>query len=373
MIEPMSRYMNRRKLLQSCAVTALCSAAGVLTGSISKAAEGKPAKIRVGMIGTGHAHATGKLSTVRELSDLYELVGVVEPDKVRQGQMAKHPKYAGVRWLSEAELLSAPGLQAVLVETAVPELVPAALRATAAGLHVHIDKAPGHSLPQFAAVLKQAEAHGKHVQLGYMMRYNPAIEFAVRAVREKWLGEIFEISGVISKEGNAETRASLNKYPGGSMFEIGCHLIDAVVAIMGAPEKVTAFNRQTYSDKLVDNQLAVLEYPSATVSIRSTLVEPEGGSRRQLTICGTNGTIEIRPLEPPKLRMTLKKPAGGYAAGEHEVKPAESAGRYNAQLTEFAEVIRGEGQPRFSAKHDLETHRTVLLASGLPLSPVPSK
>ena len=46
---------------------------------------------------------------------------------------------------------------------------------------------------------------------------------------------------------------------------------------------MTAFNRQTFpeQDSLLDNCLAVLEYPQATATVRSALVEYDGGRRRQ--------------------------------------------------------------------------------------------
>lgn len=38
-------------------------------------------KIRIGQIGIGHNHASEKMAALRRLSDLYEVVGVVEPDE----------------------------------------------------------------------------------------------------------------------------------------------------------------------------------------------------------------------------------------------------------------------------------------------------
>ena len=52
----------------------------------------------------------------------------------------------------------------------------------------------------------------------------------------------------------------------GSMFELGCHLIDAMVKVLGKPDKVTGFSRSTrpQQDNLADNQLAVFEYTEST-------------------------------------------------------------------------------------------------------------
>ena len=85
-------------------------------------------RIRIGQIGTKHAHAAGKLSALRSLDGLFEVVGVVEPDRERRRQLAESDAYRDVRWMEEEQLLNAPGLQAVAVETDVNELVETALR-----------------------------------------------------------------------------------------------------------------------------------------------------------------------------------------------------------------------------------------------------
>src|SRR5258708_14382106 len=79
-------------------------------------AKAKPARIRVGQIGTGHAHAAGKMDTMRK-SDEYEVVGVVEPDAELRTRAEKSPTYTGVPWMTEEQPLNPPRLQAVAVET----------------------------------------------------------------------------------------------------------------------------------------------------------------------------------------------------------------------------------------------------------------
>ena len=99
------------------------------------------------------------------------------------------------------------------------------------------------------------------------------IDLNLKAVRSGWLGHVFEVHTVMSKKVDERTRRALAKYPGGSMFELGCHVIDAVVTLLGEPDRVTPFNRQTHPerDDLLDNCLAVFEYPRATATVRSAL------------------------------------------------------------------------------------------------------
>src|SRR4051812_22815133 len=89
-------------------------------GSAARAADGKP-RIKVGQIGVGHAHAT-KLAVYRRSPD-YEVVGVVEPDPELRKRSEGQPAFRGLPWLTRDQLLDTPGLQAVLVETKVRDLL----------------------------------------------------------------------------------------------------------------------------------------------------------------------------------------------------------------------------------------------------------
>jgi predicted dehydrogenase len=266
--------------------------------------------------------------------------------------------------------LNTPGLQVVAVETDVRDLVPTARRCVAAGMNVHLDKPAGESLAEFRALLEDATRRRLTVQMGYMLRYNPAFQFCFRAVREGWLGNVFELHAVMSKQLDAATRKGLEEYRGGAMFELGCHVIDSVVSVLGKPQKVTPFARRTHTelDTLADNQLAVFEYPSDTATVRSAVIEPQGEQRRQFVVCGEEGVIDIRPLEPPRLSLTLKQARGGYARGQQIVELAKSTGRYDGEFLDLGKIVRGEKPADFTPAHDLAVHEAILLASGLATS-----
>ena len=362
-------FTNRRKFLQAAGSAAV----GSLLASVPQrharglAAESRR-KIKVGQIGTGHAHASGKMSTLRKLADDYEVVGIVETDAELRRKAEGQAAYRDLKWMTEDELLGTQGLEAVAVETTVPELVPTAARCAAAGLHMHLDKPAGASLDDFRRLLDAARAKKLAVQMGYMFRNNPAFQLCFRVAREGWLGSVFEIDAVMSKLISDRERAELARMPGGSMFELGCHLIDAIVAAMGRPSRVTPLVRRTRSgkgDELADNMLAVLEYPGATCTVRSALVEVEGMQRRQFVVCGDRGTADIRPLEPPRMMLALDEARGPYRRGYQEVELPQMPGRYDDQLIELARVIRGEINNPYPPSHDLAVHETILLASGM--------
>lgn len=323
-------------------------------------------KIRVGQIGTKHAHAGGKMECVRKLSNEFEVVGVVESDETARAAATKDRIYSGLKWMTRRELLEQSDLSLVLVETDIDDLLPTAKACLAAGAHIHLDKPAGTKLTEFEAVVQLARDHQRLIQLGYMFRSNPAFRFLFDATKRGWLGEIFEVHGVMSKKLDKASRADVARYRGGSMFELGCHLIDAVVRLLGEPQRVTAFNRQVDpSDEMFDNCLAVFSYPKATATIRSSMVEVDGGKRRQFTVCGTRGTIEVLPLEPPQLKLTLEQPQGEYRRGTQVVELPAMQGRYDDELMHLASAIRGEVPFAYSLEHDLLTQKCILLASDM--------
>jgi predicted dehydrogenase len=364
----MEMSINRREFMRNTATT---SAAATLVATGYHVAQGAAsAKIKIGQIGTKHAHAGGKMETAKKYSELYEVVGVVEPDDARWRAVADSPTYRGVKRMSEEALLNMPGLQVVAVETEVRKLLDAAEKCVAAGLHIHLDKPAGESLPRFKKILDNATRQGRVVQMGYMYRYNPAFQLAFRAAREGWLGHVFEVHTVMSKKVGADSRRRLAEYTVGSMFELGCHVIDAVVSVLGKPTKVTAFNRKTFPDQdsLLDNCLTVLEYPDATATVRSALVEFDGGRRRQFVVCGDQGSVDIKPLEPPQVTMALAATHGDYEKGTRNIPLKPLGGRYDGDFIDLAKIIRAEKSTDFPPEHDLAVQEAVLLASGLPVT-----
>jgi predicted dehydrogenase len=354
--------LPRRQFLASTAALA----SGVFAAAhASRAADAARApRIKIGQIGVGHAHAS-KLGVYRA-SDDYEVVGVFEPDETLRQRAESDPTYQGLKWLTREALLSTPGLQAVLVETRVRDLLANARVCVDAGLHIHIDKPAGESLADLKQIFEIATQKKLLVQMGYMFRYNPGVVLLREFLKKGWLGEVFEVHTVMSKVVGAAQRQEFAEYPGGSMFELGCHVLDLVVGILGAPQKVTAFPRHSSpsEDKLLDNMLAVLEYPRATATVRSSVIEIDGGSRRHLTVCGTEGTFHIQPLDNPSAKITLPKPQGTYQAGTQEIKLPKYT-RYVDDARDMARIIRGEKPSDFPPSHDLAVQTALLQACEL--------
>lgn len=342
---------SRRDFLNTSAALALTTAAGIT------AQPGR--RLRLGQIGTRHGHAAGKMAALRKLKDHFEVVALSGADQNPGGV------YEGIPLMDTARLLELPGLEAVIVETDFPEACAAAHAAILAGKHVHLDKPGALDHAAFRAMRQDAEQRGLIFQMGYMLRYHPAFQLLAEAVPGGWLGRITEIDAMIGKKLDAAGRRDLLRLPGGGMFELGCHLVDAVCCLMGKPTAVHAFSKPTGTDGFPDNQLAVLEYPGAAATLRCNMADPFGGPRRRFMITGTEGSAEIMPLESGQITLRLTQPHGAYQKGTQQITLSVPAGRYDAELAAFAGAIR-QGKPLpWRAAHDIAGHETALRAGGV--------
>jgi predicted dehydrogenase len=331
-------------------------------------------KVKIGQIGICHEHAAGKMDTLRKMPDVFEIVGVVDDRTTTAARFAGDDlkPYEGLKWMTEEELFNILGLQAVTVEVPNNDLVPTAIRCMEHNLAMHMDKPAGENLELFGQLLRGCKERNLPFQMGYMFRNNPAIQLCIKAVRENWLGDIFEIQANMSHNYGGEAyQQYLAKFKGGIMFNLGCHLIDFIIAMLGRPEKITPFLKSTagVAKKSKNNCLTILEYPHVIVTLYASSMEVDGQNRRHLKICGSKGTMELSPLErfdgvPLQMRMTLLEDNEEYAAGTHLVDFGIKLDRYQDQLMELAKIVNGEMENPYTYEHDYLVQEVVLAAAG---------
>ncbi|MDF9826170.1 putative dehydrogenase [Ereboglobus sp. PH5-10] len=339
--------------------------------------------IKIAQLGVSHEHAAGKMRSLRLRPDAFEIVGVVDDRATTRAANYIHwdkeeSAYEGLPRLTEEELFAMPGLDAVAVEVPNSELVPAANRCLAHNLPIHMDKPGGEELAPFARLRRDYEARGLAFQMGYMFRGNPAMRWILDATKRGWLGEIFEVQASMSHNyGNESYEDYIGKFQGGLMFNLGCHLVDFVVSLLGRPSGVFPLLKTAPGDKpgIHNNCVSILDYPNATVTLRACSREVGGLERRRLKICGTKGSVELCPLErfdgqPLQMSLVLLDGNEEREAGAHTLDFGPVRDRYEDQLLEFAQTIRGETKSPASpdillnGNHDCLVQEVLLAASG---------
>ena len=345
--------MNRREFLSTAA-----AATAVLSTASLRAAE-PSRRIPIGFLGATYSHGPEKIKLAMSSPD-WEFVGVCDESTAGRQTCEK----LGAKRISQDELFRRA--EVVAVESEVRDHAAHALLALQAGKHVHLEKPPATKLADMQAVVALAREKKLLLQTGFMWRNNPGFTAIFDAVRQGWLGDVFMVRGYISNNLASARRPEWAEFGGGSMFELGSHLVDATVRLLGKPKAVTPFLRRhgQFDDALKDNNVAVLEYDRATAVLINTALQAGGAPLRSFEVLGTNGTATLQPIEPPTLMLDLVKAAGPYKKGAQKL-PLPAYQRYEADFAELAAAVRGERSLSVSLDEELLVAETVLRVSGM--------
>lgn len=324
--------------------------------------------IKIGQIGIGHNHGEGKMKAVRKFPDLFEVVGICENDEKWLSERRNLDVYKDLPLMSCDELLDK--VDAVLVECDVWDLTKMAQKCINADKHIHIDKPASGTFAEYTRLLSTAKAKNLTVQLGYMYRYNHAIRKCIDMIRNGELGEIYQINAEMSTYHTPEYRAWLKNFKGGSMYIFGSHLIDLIISILGMPEKVTPFIKQTGFKNVFtdDNCFAVLEYEKAIAKVTNLSVEVNGWGMRQFTVFGSLGTVEIKPIEVEvkMTKSTVEFATNAYADMKEivDISDVPQDVRYDEMMQDFYLFVTGEKTNPYTYEHELNVQKALLMACG---------
>lgn len=337
-------------------------------------------KIKVIQIGTGHDHATAAIGTLKQADDIFELVGfVVVPEDSNNVYWNTYEgtrqAYEGVKRLTLDEALNYPELDAVCIETEDRALTKYALMAAEKGLHIQMDKPGGTDDAEFDRLIDIVKEKQLVFHTGYMYRYNPAVQKLKEDIKAGKLGEVYSVEAQMNCSHGAEKREWLGNYPGGMLYYLGCHLVDLVYSVMGKPEDIIPMSVPTGLDgvRAEDFGMAVFKYKNGVSLVKSTAVEIGGFERRQLVVCGSKGTVEIKPLEwwsPEEIgalspqTTTVREIFDGEWGKKGEIHETETYGRYDAMFRVFAAYVNGETKNPFDYEYERELHKIILAACG---------
>lgn len=332
--------------------------------------------LRALFYGTTHEHAPSKLEALKRLRDEFEIVAVVD-DSARKSPMFRDQSLnvEGFRIVAEKDAFEIADIDVGFVEVTNCDLMEIAGEFAARGIPMHCDKPCGEKMDVYRSVVGMCRAGNIPMQVGYMYRTNPAVRFCWRAVREGWLGEVGFIEADMNHAYNHGNYAEyIGSFKGGILYNLGCHLVDLIEPMVkGEIRRVHTRLRSAscYGPGTRTSGTSLLEFSNAEVLIRAACEMPGGILNRRLRIDGTNGTIDLCPIERfdgerLTLTMTLRHPAGGYAAGRHIIDFGVQVDRYEDQFRELAAIVRGESKfDSAQYDHDLKVHAMTLQMCGV--------
>lgn len=332
-------------------------------------------KIKIAQIGVGHDHAIAAIASLKKHTDLFEVVGYAETEKDVSNPCSNmdHANYNGIPKLSVDEILNIPDLDAVVIETEDRDLTKYAIMAAKKGLHIQMDKPGSQSAEEFSQLISIVKEKNLVLQLGYMYRYNRAIQDAIKKVKSGQLGEIYSVEAQMSCQHTIEKRSWLKNYKGGMMYFLGCHLIDLIYQIQGEPDEIIPLHASTESDLIQEAEdygMVVFRYKNGTSFAKACANELCGFMRRQLVICGTKGTLELTPLEYYQngaictdMYQALNSNAGWGDSPEKET--FNSGDRYDSMIEGFASMVKGEIVNPYTYDYEQKLHHLILKSCGL--------
>ncbi|MGN0846575.1 MAG: Gfo/Idh/MocA family protein, partial [Kiritimatiellia bacterium] len=343
-------------------------------------------KVRAVLWGIAHNHARGKFDAMRQLKDDYEIVGWVNDASSKIMRMAEPnvASYTNYPCYTPRQVFDEVKPDLIVVEVSNSELPAVALECAKRGYPMHMDKPLGTTLAAFKPISDICRARGIPLQTGYMFRANEAIQFVVKSAREGLIGEVFAIDADLNHSyGGRKYPEYASYYPGGTIYLLTCHVIEYALPLMRdvAPDRCWSIVKPAPGDPegTPNNTLTIMEWPRCTATVR--VCSHGSQPRRHLRVDGTDGTLEIVPIEDFSkvkhdlggvkvekvqnlvVRLFLKVDKPGYKKGVHEIKFASAPDRYAGQLKELAQILRGERpNPVELYDHDLRVHRVSLQA-----------
>jgi predicted dehydrogenase len=198
-------------------------------------------KLKVGIIGTGGIAMGAHIPAYVKCSDRVEIVAVADVN-LAQAQKCADKFSIPYAFDSYVTMFDEVELDAVSICTPNKFHCDATLKALEAGCHVLCEKPPAMSYEEAVRMATAAKRAGKILTYGFHYRYTREVEALKRFVDANELGDIYSVKvTAMRRRGIPGWGVFTNKelQGGGPLIDIGVHMLDAALYLMGYPEGET--------------------------------------------------------------------------------------------------------------------------------------
>ncbi len=249
-------------------------------------------KMRVGMLGVG-GFGGYRRERMRE-SGLFEIVTAFD---INKESLIKCEKEDGARPVNSFDdLLSTPGIEAVIISTGAKFHAEQALAAMDRGLHVFVEKPLCASPDEVRALIKKQRETKMVVGVGHNDHSHDGKSLATkRMIDSGELGTVVAIEkttahndGLNIKPG--DWRGDPAKNPGGMLFQCGVHALHELMFYFGPVSAVGCMMRyDVHTTKTADAAVCTLRFASGIIgTLNAYHVTPY---RHRLDILGTKANL----------------------------------------------------------------------------------
>jgi scyllo-inositol 2-dehydrogenase (NADP+) len=230
------------------------------------------------------------------------------------------------------ELLANPGIDLVIICSPNTFHFSHASAALQAGKHVIVEKPFTINSSDAISLIQIAKKAGKYVFPFHNRRWDSDFLTIKYLIAQRLLGKVLDYESRFDRFTPVISRAFW-KYQqnegGGTLFDLGIHLIDQAVSLFGTPDGVFCrlFNQRegSVTDDSFDLKLI---YPDLNVTLKASVFVKEPGPRFQ--VHGTQGSFVKYGLDSQEgqLRQNIKPKTKGFG-----IEPASQRGILNTGLS----------------------------------------
>jgi len=319
--------------------------------------------VRIAVIGCGGIAQQMHLPHLASLRDRFEIVGVCDMSPALAAHAAE-PFGAAVHTDHRA-LLEDVAPDAVLIAINAPS-EDVSIDALEAGAHVFVEKPMAWTPHDAARVEAAVERSGRVLQVGYMKRYDPAVELAQRLIAEMgpvrggvvrcvagpnelYVRDVASIvrAGDIPATGGGLAHARVTEALGDDhdpalglayrlLLGITCHELSVLRGLLGAPLEVSSAQVWDGGRWLI----ATLRYPSGSLTYTLGRLTTRTFDER-IELYAQDESLELSFPSPflahAPTRLTRRRDDGGVSVEQHMVAGYEEA--FRRELEHFHECV----------------------------------
>ncbi|KAL2219945.1 putative NAD binding Rossmann fold oxidoreductase [Thermoascus aurantiacus ATCC 26904] len=319
----------------------------------------------VGVVGYGFSAKIFQIPFINDVPE-FRLYAVVQ----------RHPKagddaamdFPGVRsYRSTEEMVQDPGVDVVVITTAPDSHYELTRLALEAGKHVVCEKPFVPTQKEADELIALAKKQNKLLSVYQNRRWDADFVTLSKLVKNGSLGRIVEYETHFDRhrpEAPPESWKTKVMPGGGAIYDLGTHLIDQAVHLLGKPDRVTGFvgSQRAHNPTGFDDSFTVLlHYNSGLlVTAKCAVVSPEENQLR-FWVRGDKGSFKKYHLDiqEDQLKAGLRPGDHGYAQEPSdrygtlttikdgkpvaEVVPTVEPPTYSEYYRKLARALAGEG------------------------------
>lgn len=302
----------------------------------------RESKLKVAVISCGMITNAAHIPAYLNLADKVELAAVCDINPVSAEQTAR--RFGISSWYTDAEEMlqkERPDLVSVCTPNALHK--PMTMLALSYGAHVACEKPIAFTYADAKEMFDFAREKGKVLFACQVLRYNQEYQFAKEMMASGVLGDVYysEFS-LIRRRGVPKWGAFHRKEAngGGVLCDLGVHMIDAALWVMGGPKFVsisgTSSSQIARNERDVLTSLAESGAPAGVFNARPyspeefEVEEFAAGSIRLENGCSINFKTSWAVNLPPEYAMSFAGSRAGLLLPKMEL--LSTMGRYQADI-----------------------------------------